>query len=171
MTTSPIPAGAPMQGRRSSFISSDGTPLQYKIWNDEGPPSHALVLLHRGHEHAERWDSVIPHLATPNTAIFAWEARGHGDSPGRRGHAPGFMTYVRDLECFIAHLTETHGVPREQISVVAHSVGAVIAAAWAHDYAPPLRALVLATPAFQVKLYVPGAVAGTRLLLKFRPDA
>ena len=39
--------------------------------------------------------------------------------------------------------------------VLAHSVGAVIAAAWVHDYAPPIRGLILAAPAFRVKLYVP----------------
>jgi alpha-beta hydrolase superfamily lysophospholipase len=130
-----------------------------------------MILLHRGHEHADRWDPVVPLLQLPSTAIFAWEARGHGQSPGRRGHAPGFMSYVRDLESFVTHITETHAVPRERMSVVAHSVGAVVAAAWAHDYAPPLAALVLATPAFEVKLYVPGALAGTRLLLKLKPDA
>src|SRR4030095_12053118 len=47
--------------------------------------------------------------------------------------------------------------------VAAHSVGAVIAATWVHDYAPPLRGLVLATPAFRVKLYVPGAIPLLRL--------
>jgi esterase/lipase len=81
------------------------------------------------------------------------------------------MTYVRDLEAFVDHIAETHGVPRERMAVVAHSVGAVVAAAWVHDYAPPLSALVLATPAFEVKLYVPGALAGTRLLQKIKPDA
>jgi SAM-dependent methyltransferase len=44
----------------------------------------------------------------------------------------------------------------------------VIAAAWAHDYAPPLRGLVLATPAFRVKLYVPLAVPSLRLWQKLR---
>ena len=46
---------------------------------------------------------------------------------------------------------------------MAHSVGAVIAAAWLHDYAPPVRGMILATPAFRVKLYVPGAVPLLRL--------
>jgi SAM-dependent methyltransferase len=32
-----------------------------------------------------------------------------------------------------------------------------------HDYAPPVRGLILATPAFRVKLYVPGAVPLLRL--------
>ena len=49
------------------------------------------------------------------------------------------------------------------MAVVASSLGAVIASAWVHDYAPPLRALVLAAPAFRVKLYVPFAVPLLRL--------
>jgi esterase/lipase/SAM-dependent methyltransferase len=50
--------------------------------------------------------------------------------------------------------------------VMAHSVGAVIATAWVHDYAPPIRALVLAVPAFRVKLYVPLAIPFLRLRQK-----
>jgi SAM-dependent methyltransferase len=45
-------------------------------------------------------------------------------------------------------------------------VGAVTAAAWVHDYAPPIRGLVLAVPAFRVKLYVPFAVPLLRLRQK-----
>lgn len=161
----------PDSGTRSAFPSHDGEPLHYKAWTPEAGFTRAMILLHRGHEHADRWDPVVPHLQLPDTAIFAWEARGHGQSPGQRGHAPGFMAYVRDLESFVKYITEKHGIPRERMSVVAHSVGAVVAAVWAHDYAPPLSALVLATPAFEVKLYVPGALAGTRLLLKLKPDA
>ena len=33
-----------------------------------------------------------------------------------------------------------------------------------HDYAPPVRALILVTPALRVKLYVPLAIPGLRLL-------
>jgi hypothetical protein len=42
----------------------------------------------------------------------------------------------------------------------------VIATAWVHDYAPPIRGLILATPAFRVKLYVPFAVPFLRLRQK-----
>ena len=37
------------------------------------------------------------------------------------------------------------------------------AAAWVHDYAPPIRAMILAVPAFRVKLYVPFAIPFLRL--------
>ena len=46
-------------------------------------------------------------------------------------------------------------MPIEQFAVVGHSVGAAIVAAWIHDYAPRLRAAVLATPAFRIRLYLP----------------
>ena len=49
---------------------------------------------------------------------------------------------------------------------MAHSVGAVTVAAWVHDYAPPIRGLILAVPAFRVKLYVPFAVPLLRLRQK-----
>ena len=46
------------------------------------------------------------------------------------------------------------------MAVIAQSVGAVLVATWAHDYAPQIRCMVLASPAFKVKLYVPFARAG-----------
>lgn len=155
---------------RLEFLTADGLSLHYKAWNTEGA-TRAMVLLHRGHEHADRWDSVIPSLTMPETAIFAWEARGHGQSPGERGHAPGFMQYVRDLDAFFHHLQATHGLVPEKTVIVAHSVGGVVAATWVHDFAPRIAGLVLATPAFDVDLKAPGALAGIRALQKIRPQA
>src|SRR6266705_1290517 len=75
----------PPTGTRATFTADYGETLQYKIWAPATGFKRAMLLLHRGHEHADRWDAVVPHLALPDTAIFAWEARGHGQSPGRRG--------------------------------------------------------------------------------------
>lgn len=159
-----------MNSERLQFTTDDGQQLHYKTWNVAGS-SKALVLLHRGHEHADRWDTAVPSLITPDTAIYAWEARGHGQSPGRRGHAAGFMEYVRDLDTFFHHLQRTHGMMPERTVVVAHSVGGVVGAAWVHDFAPRIAGLVLATPALEVNLIVPGALTGIRLMQKVKKDA
>lgn len=156
---------------RLQFTTDDGLSLHYKAWNADQGATRALILLHRGHEHADRWDTVIPGLTMPDTAIYAWEARGHGQSPGQRGHGPGFMQYVRDLACFIRHLEKTHGLQQERTVVVAHSVGAVIAATWVHDFAPPIAGLVLATPALDVNLVVPGALGCIRVMQKLNAGA
>ena len=122
------------------------------------------MLFHRGHEHSGRWEGFVAALGMEDVPVFAWDARGHGRSPGERGAAENLGVLVRDAESFMRHLGREHGVAVRHTVVIAHSVGAVIAAAWVHDFAPRLRGLVLATPAFRVKLYIPFAVP----LLRFR---
>lgn len=72
------------------------------------------------------------------------------------------------MQTFCDHIGATYGIEEENFAVIAQSVGAVIAATWVHDYAPRIRALVLASPAFKVKLYVPFARPGLALMRKFR---
>lgn len=158
------------QQQERQFSSFDGQALYYRHWpaSPGSTPPRAIVLLHRGHEHSGRVAHLVDELDLADTAFFAWDARGNGRSPGERGDAPGFDALVRDLDAFIAHIGNTHGIAVEDIVVIAQSVGAVVAATWVHDYAPRLRALVLASPAFKVKLYVPFARPGLALMHKLR---
>lgn len=75
---------------------------------------------------------------------------------------------MRDVQTFIEHIQACHGIAEQDLVVLAQSVGAVLIATWAHDYAPKVRCLVLASPAFKVKLYVPFARTGLKLLKALR---
>jgi alpha-beta hydrolase superfamily lysophospholipase/SAM-dependent methyltransferase len=110
---------------------------------------------------------VVEMLGLNDVAVFAWDARGHGRSAGERGSAENFGMMVKDVESFVRHVSEQHGFELPNMIVLAHSVGAVSVAAWVHDYAPPIRAMILATPAFRVRLYVPFAIPSLRLKQKF----
>ncbi|MET1076749.1 MAG: bifunctional alpha/beta hydrolase/class I SAM-dependent methyltransferase [Pseudomonas sp.] len=154
-----------------TFSTHDGIELFYRHWpasTDTAAPRRALVMFHRGHEHSGRIAHLAQELDLPNFDIFAWDARGHGESPGARGDSPSFATSVRDVQTFIDHISAHHGIAVEDMAVLAQSVGAVIASTWVHDYAPKIRALVLASPAFKVKLYVPLARPGLGLLRAWR---
>lgn len=161
---------APRQPIEKKFKTADGTELFYRYWPatsaDGQAPPRAIVLFHRGHEHSGRLQHLVDELDLPGFAMFAWDARGHGRSPGDRGFSPSIATSVRDVDTFVRHVAAEHGIALEDIAVVAQSVGAVLAAAWAHDYAPRIRCQVLASPAFKVKLYVPLARTGLGLLQK-----
>jgi alpha-beta hydrolase superfamily lysophospholipase len=153
----------------SHFVSHDGASLFYRHWPaSSGPAQGAIVLFHRGHEHSGRVAHLADELGMPDFDVFAWDARGHGESPGERGDAPSFAALVRDVQSFIDHIGTAHGFAPADIAVVAQSVGAVVAATWVHDYAPKIRALVLASPAFKVKLYVPFARPGLKLMQRFQ---
>lgn len=152
-----------LQGSAHTLTLRDGTELFYRAWLPDAPTTKALLLFHRGHEHSGRWEETVAALGLRDVAVFAWDQRGHGRSAGARGSAPDIATVIRDAEEWARHLVATHGVALDETVVLAHSVGAVIAAGWVHDYAPPVRGLILATPAFRVKLYVPFAVPLLRL--------
>ncbi|MGD1083457.1 MAG: bifunctional alpha/beta hydrolase/class I SAM-dependent methyltransferase [Verrucomicrobiota bacterium] len=155
-----------MQTTTQTFKSWDGTELFYRAWLPDKPTDKALLLFHRGHEHSDRWRETVEALRLENVAVFAWDARGHGHSPGDRGWAENLGVVIRDVEAFARHISTHHQIPFENMVVLAHSVGAVTVAAWVHDFAPPIRGLVLAVPAFRVKLYVPFAVPLLRLRQK-----
>src|SRR5436190_4647564 len=156
-----------MNAAEHTFASWDGAQLFYRAWVPPTAKEKALLLFHRGHEHSGRWSEVVEMLGLPDVAVFAWDARGHGRSPGERGSAENFGAMVKDVDAFVRHIAEHHGFELENIIVLAHSVGAVSVAAWVHDYAPPIRAMILVTPAFRVRLYVPLAIPSLRLKLKF----
>jgi alpha-beta hydrolase superfamily lysophospholipase len=150
-----------------TFTTHDGTELFYRYWPAAGGRGdRVIVLFHRGHEHSGRLQHIVDELGLEDFAVFAWDARGHGRSPGTRGDSPSFAASVKDVDVFVRHVAKQQGVGAGNIAVVAQSVGAVLVATWAHDYAPRVRCLVLAAPAFRVKLYVPFAHTGLKLLYK-----
>ena len=152
------------------FVSHDGTELFFQRWQASAPGAEkkAVLLFHRGHEHSGRMEHLVEELDLPDFDFYAWDARGHGQSPGARGDAPSFSACVHDIECFKQHLQTEFGIQAENMAVVAQSVGAVLAATWVHDYAPRIRALCMASPAFDIKLYVPFARPGLTLMSKLR---
>ena len=151
----------------ADFPSHDGALLHYRHWPAATPSKRAVVLFHRGHEHSGRWQETVETLALADVDIFAWDARGHGASAGERGSAEHIGVLIRDVDAFVRHISKTHGIAMEDMIIVAHSVGAVVAGAWVHDFAPPIRGMVLATAAFRVRLYVPLAVPALRFRQKF----
>lgn len=161
-----------IEARSSTFTTHDGVGLFYRHWPaadvQPGAARRAIVMFHRGHEHGGRMAHLVDELGLQGFDFFAWDARGHGESPGERGDSPSFATSVRDVQTFIDHIAARYAIDTGDMVVLAQSVGAVVVSTWAHDYAPKIRALVLASPAFKVKLYVPLARPGLKLMRAWR---
>lgn len=169
LQTEPHAVISPREATEAHFVTHDGTSLFYRFWPARSEkPKGIIVLLHRGHEHSGRVAHLVDELGLEDYSFYAWDARGHGRSPGERGFSPSFGASIRDLDHFVAYIREETGTPIEDVAIVAQSVGAVLASAWVHDYAPNIRALVLASPAFDIKLYVPFAKQGIALWQKLK---
>jgi alpha-beta hydrolase superfamily lysophospholipase/SAM-dependent methyltransferase len=155
-----------MKAIEHTMTSWDGAKLFYRAWIPATATNKALLLFHRGHEHSGRWQETVDSLGLDDVAVFAWDGRGHGRSAGERGGANNFADVIKDVDAFVRHISRQHGIALENMIVLGHSLAAVSVTAWVHDYAPPVRALILATAAFHVKLYLPFAIPILRLKQK-----
>ncbi|MDE9517408.1 bifunctional alpha/beta hydrolase/class I SAM-dependent methyltransferase [Xenorhabdus bovienii] len=151
------------------FTTSDNVSLFYRYWpQQQANPDRAIIIFHRGHEHSGRIQHVVDGLDLPDVPMFAWDARGHGKTEGPRGYSPPMGTSIRDVDEFVRFIATQYGISMGNIVVIGQSVGAVLVSAWVHDYAPKIRAMILAAPAFDIKLYIPFATQGLQLMQKAR---
>lgn len=141
--------------KENFYKSFDGKEIYYKAWDTKN--KKAIVILHRWHEHSWRVSHIVEEIGLNRYAFFAWDARWHGKNSWKRGYADHFMDFVRDLEYFINHIENQYNIPKKDITIIAQSVWAVIAATWIHDFAPRINAAILASPAFNVNLIIPWA--------------
>ena len=150
------------------FTSFDNNKLFYRKWNFE-KGKKTLILIHRGHEHSERLNSLAQDEKFLKYNIFAYDLRGHGYTETKT--SPNAMDYVRDLDAFVKHIKNEYQIKEEDIFIVANSIGGVILSAYVHDFAPNLAGMALLAPAFEIKLYVPFAKQLVTLLTKIKKDA
>lgn len=155
--------------KKTDFRAHDGQLLFYRHWPATG--SHcrgAIVLLYSGQEHSGRVARWVEEINLPAFAFFSWDTRGSGRWPDAHGRSPCIAAMVRDLQALAEHIRDAHGIAIEDMALVGQRAGAVLAAAWVHDYAPPVRCLAVATPAFDSKLDVLCALPVLRGVQKLR---
>jgi acylglycerol lipase len=84
-----------------------------------------LFIVHGSGEHCQRYIHVAQFFNTYNVACVSFDWRGHGESDGERGFAPGLNAFFDDIECVIERVqTDLHpGIP---IVIYSHGTGSVI---------------------------------------------
>lgn len=108
-------------------------------WREAGS-GPAMVLLHGIGSGSLSWAAQIDAFAGAHR-VLAWDAPGYGESAPLPQPTPLAADYAQALADFLARL----GV--NELVLVGHSLGAMVAAAWASRPSARLHALVLASPA------------------------
>ena len=158
------------ESQTSTFKSWDETELFYRTWPSLKPTKRAVVLFHGGHEHSGRFDDLVEGLGCEHATYFAWDARGHGRSPGRRGYARSLADVTRDADAFLRHLSEKRDLSLNDTVLLGHSVGSVVVISYVRDYQPAIRGMVLGSPALHIRTYVPFDRFFLRLLIRLNPE-
>ena len=82
------------------FTTPDGTQLYYQAHLPVGKPSAALLVVHGAGDHSGRYQDALKILIPQGIAVYCYDQRGYGRSPGQRGHINAWEEYRQDLRAF-----------------------------------------------------------------------
>jgi pimeloyl-ACP methyl ester carboxylesterase len=108
-------------------------------WREAGS-GPAMVLLHGIGSGSLSWAAQLAAFAGSHRVV-AWDAPGYGESAALPQAKPLAVDYAQALSDFLSRLHI------DELVLVGHSLGALVAAAWAARPSARLQALVLASPA------------------------
>ena len=98
-------------------------------------------------------------MAKHGMSTYAVDLRGHGRSPGQRGHVDSWSQWTDDVSAFIKHIESATGA---DVVPVGHSFGgATLLSTVLAGKLPNTRRFVVSSPALKLKL----SVAGWKLTL------
>jgi len=144
---------APIQSSERTIETSDGLRLFLRCWRPAGPERASVAIVHGYAEHSGRYERFACRFAPLGLALFACDLRGHGRSPGRRGHIHRFKDYLRDVEALVD--CARRNAPATPLFLLGHSLGGLIAARYTEDFTPGLAGLILSSPFLQLRMPVP----------------
>ena len=90
-----------MRHEQGTFVGADGLRLFRQAWRPDGPPRGAVALVHGFGDHGGRYAPLVEALVGAGLAVEALDLRGHGRSPGPRGHVDAWHQYRQDVERFL----------------------------------------------------------------------
>jgi alpha-beta hydrolase superfamily lysophospholipase len=108
-----------------TFSGYGGLELYYQRWRADGPPKAVLPIVHGYNEHSGRYGNVVDWFVPRGYSVYAFDLRGHGHSPGRRGELRDFGEFREDVRAFLDLVHEAE--PGRPVFLVGHSVGGLIA--------------------------------------------
>jgi acylglycerol lipase len=132
--------------------SADGVKIAYRAWPQAGAEI-TFAVVHGLGEHAGRYERFAKGMAKHGMGTFAADLRGHGKSPGPRGHVDSWSQWTDEVSAFVKHVTEIAG---GEVVPLGHSFGgAAMLSTVLAGKLPNSRRFIVSSPALKVKVAVP----------------
>ncbi len=130
--------------RTGTLEVSGGARLFFRSRETDGSRGR-LLAVHGLGEHSGRFGRIAACAAVAGLDYFALDLRGHGRSPGRRGHTGSFDRLLTDLDR-LRRRTGT-GEPKLPTFLLGHSLGGLIVGRYVQEFGfPSLAGAALVAP-------------------------
>ncbi|HEX9758366.1 MAG TPA: alpha/beta hydrolase [Nitrospiria bacterium] len=127
-----------------------------------------LCVIHGLSEHSGRYTHLIEYFLPLGYAVHLMDQRGFGRSQGLRGHVDRYVQYLDDLNGFIKHVQNkfSHG----KTFLIGHSLGGVIASAFAMTHDSHLEGIILSAPGLRIRNFHRSLYGVVKILNWFKPN-
>ena len=111
-------------------------------------------MVHGLGDHGGRYARFADGMSKHGMGAYALDLRGHGNSPGQRGHVDSWSQWTDDVAAFVAHIEQVAGT---EVVPVGHSFGgvALLSTVLALKL-PASKRFIVSSPAMKLKLQAPG---------------
>lgn len=113
-----------MKHDQGAFAGAGGLALFYQCWLPADAPAATVVVVHGFGEHSGRYKEIVNYFVPRQYAIYSFDLRGHGHSPGLRGYINRWSELREDLAAFMELVRREQ--PTSPVFVLGHSTGGVI---------------------------------------------
>jgi len=155
-------AGMAQAGRETgSFTGVGGLGIHWRAWLPSGTPHAVVLIAHGAAEHSGRYEWVAERLTERGFAVLALDHRGHGRSDGPRAYVDRLDHAVADLHALVRLAAARE--PGAPLFVLGHSMGGLVALAYALRHQDELAGLVLSAPLAALEVAAPARIAARAL--------
>ena len=134
-----------MKHYEGKFKSAGNISLFFQKWIPDQVPIAVIVIAHGIGEHSGRYMTIVNHFVPLGYAIYALDHRGHGRSPGKRGHIMRWEIFREDLKHFMQFVRSEQG--DKSLYLLGHSLGGLMVLDFALHYPHGLNGVIASSPA------------------------
>ena len=140
-------SGGAMEYKEGTFQGAGGLELYCQSWWPENAPRAILAIIHGFGEYSGRYTNVVSQLIPQGYAIYGFDLRGHGRSPGQRGHINSWDEYRPGrmyAKTFLQRDNPTKEPLASRFSCGGHSMGALMRLDYLlHEHPAGLRGAII----------------------------
>jgi alpha-beta hydrolase superfamily lysophospholipase len=133
-----------MQNFEANWQGKDGIAFYLRGWMPDGKAKAVVALVHGWGEHSGRYVHVGRAFTKAGYAMVGFDLRGHGQSGGARGDAPGYSVLMDDIAGFLLQLRPRF--PKLPVVLYGHSLGGNLVLNFALRRRPKVRGVIASSP-------------------------
>lgn len=153
--------------REYTFAGAGDMQLFGQAWLPEQPPRAVVALVHGFGEHGGRYTYLAEALTGAGYVLSTFDHRGHGRSPGLRGHVDNADQFLTDIK---ASLAVAKGLaPSVPLFLFGHSMGGLLALDYAIRSPEGIAGIIASAPLLAQPNVAPWINFAASALSRIRP--